>query len=566
MSRPRLPAAFGVILLFVGAMTAAAAPLDLSTWVSYDQPYIGSSTFGVPGQWVVGATGDSVEQVRNGVPTFFVSPDGADGNRTTATFVAPDIDDDFFGIALGFDTSPSDPSTDYLLIDWKRADQTVNWELGVGPADAQAGLAVSRVTGVAMLDELWGHLDSEQNPNGGVIELARGTLAGSTGWVPGVSYEFRVEYTTDRLDVWVNDVHEISITGDFPAGPLALYNFSQPGVQMSGLTSEPLNEAPNILDGGAPDVAVGEGEVGMTSGAFLDPDGDALTLSCTGNCDGFVPAADASWTWSQLLPEGPEAFTVAVTATDGELSTTDEFSVVVANLAPVITSAAGPGASHDLSEPATLNAAFTDPGVLDTHTASISWGDGTITPGVVDQGAGSGSLTGSHHYVEPGFYSISITVTDDDGASDSVDLGEVFVFDPDTFVTGGGWIISPEGAWTDMPTHTGKLTFGFVVRYDRTGSVRGNLQVQLHKGINLHAKAFDYLLINDGIAVFEGSGSVNGVDGFDFHVVAADERHAAGAEDRFWIRISRNGSIVYNDGSYPTGLAVRGKGIQIHTK
>jgi hypothetical protein len=63
---------------------------------------------------------------------------------------------------------------------------------------------------------------------------------------------------------------------------------------------------------------------------------------------------------------------------------------------------------------ASLNAAgYVDVGVQDTHTASINWGDGSVTPGDVNQGANT--VSGSHSYIEDGSYLVTVTVTDDDG-------------------------------------------------------------------------------------------------------------------------------------------------------
>jgi len=556
----------GLVVTLSLPLAAAPIPADLASWTSYSQPVSGAAG-AAPGQWVPNDDGTVVMQTVNGAPTFFASPFSVEGHRITATFETPTFDDDFLGLALGFTTTPGDPATDYLLIDWKQADQEIDWLDGTGPVVGRAGLAVSRVNGDPTLNEFWGHTNSPANPNGGLVELARGVTLGSTGWTDDFSYDFVVEYTTTQLDVWVDGSHEISISGSFPAGPMALYDFSQPGLEIAAVSTEPLNRPPALLGGGATDVLVNEGQTGLTSGQFTDPDGDQMVLACDGQCSGFVDNGDGTWSWSQHLSEGPATFSVDVTASDGHLSTGDTFDVTVNNLPPVITATTGAPTNSALNTALNVSAVFSDPGVLDTHTAVFSWGDGTSSPGVVSEVRGSGSAVANHLYSTPGFYTISVTVTDDDGASDRATIGGVFIFDPDTFVTGGGWISSPAEAFPDGQGSSAKGTFGFVVKYDSSGTLKGNLEFQLHKGLNLHATGFDYLLINDGVAVFEGTGKVNGVGGYDFKVVATDERYSTTSRDQFWITIANSGAMAYDGSVYPAdGLPITGKGIQIHKK
>ncbi|MSP12709.1 MAG: VWA domain-containing protein [Chloroflexi bacterium] len=66
---------------------------------------------------------------------------------------------------------------------------------------------------------------------------------------------------------------------------------------------------------------------------------------------------------------------------------------------------------------ATLTTSFRDPDALDTHTATVDWGDGTQTAGVVSPAPGSGTVTGSHAYLHPGTYQVTVTVADNHGAS-----------------------------------------------------------------------------------------------------------------------------------------------------
>jgi hypothetical protein len=57
---------------------------------------------------------------------------------------------------------------------------------------------------------------------------------------------------------------------------------------------------------------------------------------------------------------------------------------------------------------------------------------------------------------------ISLTVTDNDEEAATSAFQYVVVYDPSAgFVTGGGWIESPGGAYVAEPSLTGKASFGF---------------------------------------------------------------------------------------------------------
>lgn len=549
-----------VVLLPLTAL--AAAPEDLSSWTGESYPGTTDPTT-QPGNWVLGADGLTVTQSANGAPTFFATTHPADDHRITIEFDTPTTgDNDFFGFALGFDPGDtSNTGADFLLVDWRQTQQAIQWFDSPMVGGAK-GLAVTRITGIPLWGEVWSHDDLAGGAT--VSELARATTLGDTGWDEEVTYHFLVEYETDRIRVWVNGVLEFDLDGDFPAGGFALYNFSQIGVEAGPVTFEEINEAPTV-ESAATDAAVDEGQVAASSGSFTDPDGDPLALTCSGICTGFTDNGDGTWTWSRVEPEGPASHTVTVTADDGLETVADSFSVDVHNLAPVITATSGVPEMHPLDTSLSVSADFIDPGVEDTHTASFTWGDGTSSPGTVVEAAGSGAASGEHTYAAPGTYVVTVTVTDDDGASDTATIGTVFVFDPNTFVTGGGWITAPAGAVADSPAAQ-KSTFGFVARYTRTGSVAGNLEFHAGKSLRLHATGFSDLRIAAGIATFSGTGRVGKTDGYRFEVVATDERYAAAEQDLFWIQVrDPAGSVVFDGAVLPAaGAPIKGRGIQIH--
>jgi len=115
---------------------------------------------------------------------------------------------------------------------------------------------------------------------------------------------------------------------------------------------------------------------------------------------------------------------VTVTDDDGGVGT-DDTTVTVNNVAPVtnIDSITDEnGAEIGIEVPVTLisltvNVAgsFTDVGTRDTHNASMDWDDGTSD----DLGVVSGITDASHIYADPGNYTMTLAVTDDDTGVDT---------------------------------------------------------------------------------------------------------------------------------------------------
>jgi Ca2+-binding RTX toxin-like protein len=60
----------------------------------------------------------------------------------------------------------------------------------------------------------------------------------------------------------------------------------------------------------------------------------------------------------------------------------------------------------------TVSGIFTDPGTLDTHSALIDWGDGTVTAAMINET--SQSLSGTHVYGTGGIFEIVVKLSDDD--------------------------------------------------------------------------------------------------------------------------------------------------------
>lgn len=116
-------------------------------------------------------------------------------------------------------------------------------------------------------------------------------------------------------------------------------------------------------------------------------------------------------------------------------------------------------------------------------------------------------------------------MTDPNGAAD-IACTYAVVYDPDGgFVTGGGWIDSPEGAYVADPSLTGRANFGFVSKYKKGAHVpTGTTEFQFHAGdLNFHSTSYDWSVVAGNKAKFKGEGTINGVHGYTFQISADDD-------------------------------------------
>ena len=174
----------------------------------------------------------------------------------------------------------------------------------------------------------------------------------------------------------------------------------------------PLLNLPPVADAGGPYEANEGDTVTLDASGSSDPDDNIVLYEWDLDNDGEYD--DATGVTTEVVFDDDGAFTVGLRVTDEfDESDTDTAEVAVLNVAPAVN--AGSDATIYSGETFTVNASFTDPGVLDTHTATIDFrtGDGPEWATVVEE-EGSGTVTGSHRYFVPDTYTVEVCVTDDD--------------------------------------------------------------------------------------------------------------------------------------------------------
>jgi len=180
---------------------------------------------------------------------------------------------------------------------------------------------------------------------------------------------------------------------------------------------------------------------------------------------------------------------------------------------------------------------------------TVNWGDGTSS---FFQNPADGDFITSHIYSEPGVFTIEVFISDICGNIVSEKYEYAVVIKRGAgFVTGGGWIESPSGAYLLDSSITGKAHFGFVCRYQKGELIpKGNMEFQFQAAdLNFSSRDFEWLIIYDEIkAEFKGLGKINGKGSYQFLVSIIDGGHHQ--KDSFRIMIwdkMENDTKIYDN-------------------
>jgi PKD repeat protein len=193
------------------------------------------------------------------------------------------------------------------------------------------------------------------------------------------------------------------------------------GVATASIVVSSLNTPPSGLV-----VAAGlaaEGGTATLTVTFVDPDAaDTHTVSLDWG-DGTLQSLALPAGVTSLSPthvyQDSGTYNPTVTVADSAASTPPVTAAVnVANVAPTVTALNLSASSILEQESVTAEATFADPGVSDTFTLTMDWGDGTSSSADLAAGARAGSA--SHQYLRAGQFVITATVLDRDNAMGSM--------------------------------------------------------------------------------------------------------------------------------------------------
>jgi len=170
---------------------------------------------------------------------------------------------------------------------------------------------------------------------------------------------------------------------------------------------------------------------------------------------------------------------------------------------------------------------------------------------------------------------VCVYATDAGGNTNTkMDCALIAVYDPSAgFVTGGGWINSPAGAYVANPGLTGKATFGFVSKYKKGQTIPdGNTEFQFEAaGFNFKSTSYEWLVVAGTKAQYKGSGTINGSGDYFFMLTAIDADVKGKGPDTFRMKVWNKTTlaVIYDnqiglsDSADPT-MSLGGGSIQIH--
>ncbi len=181
---------------------------------------------------------------------------------------------------------------------------------------------------------------------------------------------------------------------------------------------------------------INEGSAVTLSGTIADPgvlDSESVSIVWG---DGNTTAATVSrstraFTATHTYLDNPSgepngSYTIVVTASDNAgAQGTASISVEVNNVAPSIAGLAANAGTVAAASPVTVTGTVVDPGVLDSETVSVTWGDGTPSAATVNRT--TRVLTATHSYAAGSSgaaadYTITATAMDNSGATAQAQL------------------------------------------------------------------------------------------------------------------------------------------------
>ncbi|MBI3423071.1 MAG: VCBS repeat-containing protein [Acidobacteria bacterium] len=319
--------------------------------------------------------------------------------------------------------------------------------------------------------------------------------------------------------------------------------------------------------------------VGQSASFTVTATGASLTYQWRKNGNNISGATASSYTIAAVTNGDAGNYDVMVGGACG--SVTSGVAVLTvgggACAAPVVSlSAPASEAVYAVGAAVSFSGAFTDSGGA-PHTAT--WSFGALTrPGVVNEGAGT--VSASYTFTQPGVYPVLLTVGNQCGQQGTATtigglMAQVVIYDPCAgFVTGGGWINSPAGAYTSNPALIGKAEFSFSAKYKKRRALPEGATEFSFGAANFKFKSISYawLVVAGARAQYRGTGKVNNAGDYRFLLTVIDgQQPGGGGQDKLRLKVwnQPSGALVYDTqlnapDNAPPATVLGGGSIVIH--
>ena len=230
-----MPGMFGLGLVPFSASEAAAqdtepavdddgfTPVDFRDW----------DIVGAGDGWNIDQDGARATRTVNGSPTYIVSPDVFSAVEVRGTMgVNTSVDDDIIGFVFGFSAplvntqDTANTEFDHLSFSWKQATQF----------GAPEGFLLSRVERRGIGADVFAVTHSPPT------EVLAARTGSRTGWVDRTQYDFRAVYTSERIEIFIDDEPVFEVDGQFETGRIGIFTSSQISAQFSDFSYRPLDD------------------------------------------------------------------------------------------------------------------------------------------------------------------------------------------------------------------------------------------------------------------------------------------------------------------------------------